>query len=127
MSDETGRPRSPEGLVATAADQQALQQAAEAAFDYRGDVTITRRSAALPLEGYVFDRREQPGVGLVLRVVPRDGSSRVSVPLSDIARIEFSGKDTATGKSFETWVKKYLEKKQAGEAASIESEPLGEE
>ena len=34
---------------------------------------------------------------------------------ADIARLEFTGRDTAAGKSFETWVKKYREKKAAGE------------
>jgi hypothetical protein len=29
--------------------------------------------------------------------------------------LNFSGRDTAAGKSFETWVKKYQEKKAAGE------------
>ena len=33
----------------------------------------------------------------------------------DIAQLAFTGKDTAAGKSFETWVKKYQEKKAAGE------------
>ena len=31
---------------------------------------------------------------------------------------------TAAGKSFETWVKKFVSRKLAGESASIESEPL---
>jgi hypothetical protein len=39
----------------------------------------------------------------------------VQIPYADIARLEFSGKDTAHGKSFETWIKKYNEKKAAGE------------
>ena len=36
-------------------------------------------------------------------------------PTTEIARLEFTGRDTAAGKSFETWVKKYQEKKAAGE------------
>ena len=34
---------------------------------------------------------------------------------AEIARIEFSGKDRAGGKHWEDWVKKYNEKKAAGE------------
>ena len=33
----------------------------------------------------------------------------------DIASLAFSGRDTAAGKSFEAWMKKYAEKKAAGE------------
>jgi len=36
--------------------------------------------------------------------------------------VEFTGKDTAAGKSFETWVKKYQAKKAAGET-NIRIEP----
>ena len=41
---------------------------------------------------------------------------------NEIARLEFTGRDTAAGKSFETWVRKYREKKAAGEK-NIQIEP----
>jgi hypothetical protein len=47
----------------------------------------------------------------------------VTVRYSEIARIQF-GKDAAHGKTWENWVKRYIEKKQRGEAASIEAEVL---
>ena len=37
------------------------------------------------------------------------------IPYADIAALAFSGRDTAAGKSWEAWVKKYGEKKAAGE------------
>jgi hypothetical protein len=37
------------------------------------------------------------------------------VSYAEIARLEFSGKDRAAGKHWEDWVKKYNEKKAAGE------------
>ena len=40
----------------------------------------------------------------------------MSVSYSEIARLEFTGRDTAAGKSWETWVKKYVDKKKAGES-----------
>ena len=40
---------------------------------------------------------------------------------------EFSGRDMAHGKSFETWVNKFIEKKLAGETASIECDTLDDE
>jgi len=126
----TGETSIAQGYSADARDPAALRRALDLAFDYRGDVTITRKSSAPdapPIEGYVFDRktdRGPPAGELIARVIVRDTAERVSIPFSDIARISFTGRDTASGKSFETWVKKYVQKKMAGESASIESEPL---
>ena len=41
---------------------------------------------------------------------------------SQIAALTFTGRDTAAGKSWQAWLKKYLEKKAAGEK-NIELEP----
>jgi hypothetical protein len=49
------------------------------------------------------------------------------IEASRIQAIDFSGRDTAEGKSFDTWIKKYVEKKVAGEMASIECESLDQE
>lgn len=129
MSSSTPPPAASQGLVADAGDPELLRRAIDLAFDYRGDVTIVRRSSPQPIEGYIFDRKiDRVGTSeTVVRIIPSDGGARLTIPLSDIKRIEFTGRDTASGKSFETWVKKYVEKKMAGESASIESEPLDEE
>jgi hypothetical protein len=37
------------------------------------------------------------------------------IAYSDIAALAFTGRDAAAGKSWEAWVKKYEEKKAAGE------------
>ena len=47
---------------------------------------------------------------------------RVMIPYADIAALQFTGRDTAAGKTFEAWVKKYWEKKAAGET-NIQIEP----
>jgi hypothetical protein len=53
------------------------------------------------------------------------GSERPQITYSDIAAIAFAGRDTAAGKSYEAWVKKYWEKRAAGEKnISIEPEAL---
>jgi hypothetical protein len=49
-------------------------------------------------------------------------SRRVSVPYANVAALNFSGKDTAAGRTFEAWVKRYQEKKAAGET-NIQIEP----
>lgn len=114
-----------QGWIPSLAADAEIREALEKAFDYRGDVTLTLKDGTC-VEGYVFDRR---GAGAldqcVVRLFPKDRDEKVAVKYSDIARLEFSGKDTAHGKSFETWVKKYYEKKAAGETnISIEPEKL---
>jgi hypothetical protein len=49
---------------------------------------------------------------------------RRTISYDRIARLEFSGKDTAAGKTWENWVRRYVEKRLAGERASIDAEPL---
>ena len=49
----------------------------------------------------------------------------MAIAYADIAGIAFSGRDTAAGKSYEAWVKKYWEKREKGEKnISIEPEAL---
>ncbi|MFW6060811.1 MAG: hypothetical protein ACODAQ_11570 [Phycisphaeraceae bacterium] len=95
------------------------RRAVEIAFDYRGDVTIDLHDGR-SIEGFVYDRQERPGQGLVVRVMPTDGSDRLTLPADQIARLVCSGKDPAAGRSFETWIKKYAEKKMRGEQANFE-------
>ncbi len=45
-----------EGWVPELASEAELREALETAFDYRGDVTITRKDGS-KVEGYIFDRR----------------------------------------------------------------------
>ena len=104
-----------EGWVPELASEDDLRNALEKAFDYRGDVTITRKDGSR-VEGYVFDRRSGSTLAeSVVRVIPQDGSGKVAIPYSDIAGLAFTGRDTAAGKSWEAWVRKYWEKKAAGE------------
>lgn len=92
-----------------------LKDALEKAFDFRGDVTLTRKDGST-VEGYIFDRRGGASLAdSVVRLYPKDQTGKVSVSYADIAGLEFTGRDTAAGKSWEAWVKKYFEKKAAGE------------
>lgn len=112
---------------ASGAAAPSLRDVVERAFNYRGDVTIRRRSPHPPIEGYIYDRKfGVDDARSLVRIIAKDGGSRHTIPLADIEAIEFTGKDTAAGKSFETWIRKYVEKKLAGEAASIHSESLEE-
>ena len=114
-----------EGWVPEVASEADLRAALEEAFDYRGDVTITRKDGSR-VEGYVFDRRSGATLAeSVVRVIPQNTRDKIAIPYSDIAALEFSGRDTAAGKSWEAWVRKYWEKKAAGEKGiGIEPEAL---
>jgi hypothetical protein len=114
-----------EGWVPKLASEEEVRQALEKAFDYRGDVTITRKDGS-KVEGYIFDRRTGRTLGeSAVRLYPKDSNQKVSIPYSDIAALAFSERDPAAGKSWEAWVKKYWEKKAAGEKnIGIEAEKL---
>src|SRR5262249_18716826 len=104
-----------EGWIPPLASEEELRQAMEKAFDYRGDVTIIRKDGS-KIEGYIFDRRSGRSLSdSLVRIYPKDSNQKVSIAYSDIAALSFSGRDTAAGKSWEAWVRKYWEKKTAGE------------
>ena len=111
-----------EGWVPELASEAEVRDALEKAFDYRGDITVTRRDGT-KVEGYLFDRRSGSTLATsFIRIIPVKESTKVSIAYSEIAALAFSGRDTAAGKTFEAWVKKYWEKKAAGEK-NIQIEP----
>ena len=117
-----------QGSIWDLANADEIRLGLEKAFDYRGDVTITRRDGST-LAGYVFDRRTSTTLdNSVVRIIPAGSNKRISVAYSDIAGLAFTGRDTAAGKSWEAWVRKYQEKKAAGEEQiELKPESLDEE
>jgi dipeptidyl aminopeptidase/acylaminoacyl peptidase len=117
-------PASPAGWTVDLSDQQLAFDALEKAFDYRGDVALDLADGRT-IVGYLFDRRKGNGLAdSSVRLLCPGSDDKVAVTYADIRRIAFSDRDPAAGKSFDTWIKKYIEKKLAGEKASIESETL---
>ena len=114
-----------EGWIPQLASDDEIRMALEKAFDYRGDVTITRKDGS-KIEGYLFDRRTATTLkDSVVRLYPKNSNEKISIPYADIASLAFSGRDTAAGKSWEAWMKKYAQKKAAGETnIALEPEPL---
>ncbi len=114
-----------EGWIPQLASDNEIREALEKAFDYRGDITITRKDGS-KIEGYLFDRRT--GATLkdsIVRLYPKTSDAKISISYADIAALAFTGRDTAAGKSWEAWMKKYAEKKARGEKdLSLYSEPL---
>ena len=114
-----------EGWIPELASEDEVREALEKAFDYRGDVTITRKDGS-KVEGYIFDRRTGSTLAdSLVRLYPKDSNQKIAIAYSDIAAVAFSGRDTAAGRSWEAWVRKYWEKKSAGEKdIRIEAEKL---
>lgn len=116
-----------QGWIPELASEEELREALEKAFDYRGDVTITRKDGT-KFEGYIFDRVSGGNLATsFVRVLPKDSNQRVKISYSEIAALAFTGRDTAAGKSWEAWVKKYWEKREkGGESLSLQPESLEE-
>jgi hypothetical protein len=111
-----------EGWVPELASDAEVREALEKAFDYRGNITVTRKDGS-QVQGYLYDRRTGATLAdSVVRIMPSDQGARLNIAYSDIAALAFSGRDTAAGKTFDAWVKKYWEKKAAGEK-NIQIEP----
>ena len=89
-TDEPGR-----GFAA-----EASPQSLRSAFEYRGDVTLEMQDGD-SVEGYVSNLRDSE-----LELWNRGATSVKRIPIDQIRRVEFTGKDTADGRSWETWMKK---------------------
>jgi len=105
-----------EGWIPTLATDDEIRTALEKAFDYRGDVTITLKDG-VSVEGYIFDRKSD-GPTLAdchVKLFPKGADEKRTIAYTQICALAFTGRDTAAGKSWETWVKKHAAKKAAGE------------
>ena len=114
-----------QGWIPELATEADIRAVIEKAFDYRGDITVTCKDGS-QITGYLFDRRVGPALdNSIIRLMLPAGNERPSISYSDIASLAFTGRDTAAGKSYEAWVRKYWEKREKGETnISIEPEAL---
>ena len=81
-----------------------LKQQIEAAYDYRGHVTLTLADGAA-VEGYLYNRDfsgKEPYVELFIK----NSDERRVIPIAKLKSIALTGEDTAAGKSFEDYQKK---------------------
>ena len=108
MSDNqpsVSHPPSWEGHRFQPETELALREAIKRACDYRGDVTIHLK-AGERVSGYVFDRQEE-NPHPHLKMYLANQQEQVKVKYQDIAEVEFSGEDTAFGRSWDDWAKKW--------------------
>ena len=113
-----------EGWIPPMASADDVRAALEKAFDYRGDVTITKKDGTI-IEGYIFDRRTgQTLADSMVRLFPRDQNEKLAIRYEEIAGLSFTGNAIAHAgaKSWETWLKKYQKRKPPAKKTS-ESTP----
>src|SRR5204862_185102 len=83
-----------EGWIPNLATDAEIRAALEKAFDYRGDITITRKDGSR-IEGYLFDRRDAATLkDSIVRLYPKASNDKVSISYADIAALAFTGRDT---------------------------------
>ena len=114
-----------EGWVPNLATDEEVRSALEKAFDFRGDVSVTRKDGS-KVEGYLFDRVSGRDLASsFVRLLPKDSNEKLKIAYADIAALAFSSRDPAGGKSWEAWLRKYWEKKSTGEGnLSLQPEAL---
>jgi len=108
-----------EGRLFRPANATELREAVELAFDYRGDVTLELLTAG-KIEGYIFNRNALASPPF-LQLFPKGQPGEMKIPYADIVAIAFTGEDTASGQSWEAWVRK-KESERKAEAARIARE-----
>jgi hypothetical protein len=77
----------------------------ELAFNYRGDVTLQLKTGEQVI-GYIFDRHETDSQAYVKLYLPSSRDPH-RVFYQEIAKVIFSGEDTAFGRSWEDWAQKW--------------------
>ena len=103
-----------------------VSRALTIALDYRGDVTVATADGK-SITGYVFNcaaDRSDP----YFEIYPKGVDQARRLRYREVVGLAFASFDPAAGRSWETWVKKYEEKKEAlaegRDIGNIEPEPM---
>lgn len=113
-----------QGRVFTPHSPQELFEAIESAFDYRGDVTIELKSGEA-VRGYLFNR-ETGGARPWIEIFPEASPDVRRIHYDEVSAVAFSGEDTASGKSWESWVtKKESERKREADRIAADAHARG--
>ena len=101
--------KSLEGWIPALDETLSIEQVIELAFDYRGNTTIVKTDGS-SIEGYIFNRYSDVREPF-LEYFDTSGAGPFVLRYSEIANVNFSGKDTAVGKSWEAWQRRKTEAK----------------
>jgi hypothetical protein len=90
----------------------ATPESLRAAFEYRGDVTLVLDDGSEQV-GYVANLRDGE-----VRLWRRGYTSTEPILSHRIRRIEFTGRDTASGRSYETWLRRHRDRSTGASPAA---------
>ncbi|MBI3269365.1 MAG: hypothetical protein HYZ53_10125 [Planctomycetes bacterium] len=110
-----------EGWSPELPDAMAKAEAIDRAFDYRGDVTLTLADGTV-LECYVFNRNAKASPPFV-QVYPKDDAAARTIPYDQVVGVRFSGRDPASGASWESWLRNYESRHAKAAAPEAAAEP----
>jgi hypothetical protein len=102
--------RSLEGWAPRVGDEMPLAEVIDLAFDYRGDVTVVLTDGR-DLIGYVYNR-DRDVTEPYLQLVDPTGTSH-TLRYTEVRTIQFTGRDTAAGTSYEAWLRRKTEARPA--------------
>jgi|GEM_PF-739049 len=102
--------RSLQGAVFRPNSEQELRRVIELAFGYRGDMTLELKSREY-VSGYLFNR-VWDGPRSYVELFQPDHSDSRKIPCREIHAFHFTGQDTASGESWEAWVRKRQEERK---------------
>ena len=75
--------------------QEEIGKQIDAAFDYRGHVTVTFKDGGT-IVGYLFNRELSPMKGeAYIEIIPKDTDERRRFPASEVKSVAITGKDFA--------------------------------
>ena len=98
-----------QGAVFRPTSQQEVLNVIELAFGYRGDITLELKSREC-INGYLFNR-VLDGPHSYVEMFQPDHLGPRRIACQEIHAFHFTGHDTASGESWEAWVRKRQEKK----------------
>ena len=119
VDKEPAAPASPQGCTYEFTGDQDRREGIDAAFDYRGDITL-RLANGETVEGFIFNRNPNAKPPVLQLFVKGEATARI-LPYADLAALSFTGKDPADGKSYLAWkAKKHGERQD--ESRQVEAE-----
>ena len=89
----------------------ASAEALRVAFEYRGNVTLLLDDDSR-VDGYLSNLTDD-----AIRLWCRGETDQLEIPIRHIKHVELTGRNTASGKSWQTWMKK----QEAAQAAATEA------